>query len=236
MTAQPSTTTGATPEPGSTPPPPRASFLVANRVTLVAGAVAAALGALVYFGMPHERDLTSLWVLLVKLTPFLAATVAIAWLDVAWAHRLRLHLILPPVCFVVFFAYFVPKIFYYGNLGADFGQLYYTVLILVPFVILSLVLALRLGGGSTSTVLRLSAALMLLQLSGIEDLAFLVVNNVPIPDVWEWADHITVFIGHPPSRTEAYLFIAVHLVLVLLVLGLPDRYFRAALRRPRRRP
>lgn len=219
-------------------------FVRANRVTLIAGTIAIGLAATVYFGMPHSRDLESLWVLLVKLTPFVAASIAIAWLDPGWASRLRLQLILPPLCFLAFFAYFVPKIFYYGNLGADFGQLYYTVLVLVPFAILSLVLSIRLGGASRPTVLRLAAAMMLLQLSGIEDLAFITVNDLsgtdydPMPEVWTWADHMTVRIGHPPTRNEAFVFIAVHIAAAVLVLALPGRLVRAAGRRlwPGRRP
>jgi hypothetical protein len=211
------------------------SFLRANRVTLIAGAAAAALGATVYFGMPHERDLTSLWVLLVKLTPFVAASIAIAWLDLRWARKLRLELILPPLCFLGFFAYFVPKIFFYSD--QEFSKLYYTVLILVPYVILSLVLSLRLGGARTATVLRLAAAMLLLQLSGIEDLAFLLVNDLSgtplatIPEVWTWADHIAVRIGHHPTKYEAYAFIAGHVTAAVLVLALPGRFFRAIGRR-----
>lgn len=211
-------------------------FFGANRVTLVAGTVAFGLAAAVFFGMEHSRDVTSVWVLLAKLTPFVAASIAIAWLDLAWAARLRLPLVLPPVCFLVFFLYFVPRIFHYHNEN-DFNHLYYTVLMLVPFIILSLVLSLRLGGARTSTVLRLAAAMILLQLSGLEDLAFLVgeaaSGTLPggIPPVWTWADHITVFIGHPPTAGEAYAFIAVHVVLAVLVLTLPGRFVAAVARR-----
>jgi hypothetical protein len=214
-------------------------FLRANRVTLVAGAIAVGLGAAVALGMKPSRDLTSLWVLLCKLAPFVAASIAIAWLDVDRARRLRLHLIAPPLCFLVFFTYFVPQIFYYHNVG-NFDLLYYTILVLTPFVILSLVLSARLGGASTSTVLRLAIAMLLLQLSGIEDLAY--VTNATrhglmngIPKVWTWADHITVFIGHPPTRNEAYAFIAVHVILAVLVLALPARYVTVAARRAARR-
>ena len=216
------------------------SFLRTNRVSLIAGGIAAALAVFVYFGMPHSRDLTSLWVLLFKLTPYVAAVVAIAYLDQGWSRRLRLELIAPPLCFLVFFAYFVPKIFFYSD--KDFTKLYYNTLIMVPFIILSLLLAMRLGGGSTATVARLGAAMILLQLSGIEDLAFLLVNDLSgtplatIPDVWTWADHIAVRIGHHPTKYEAYAFITVHIVLAILALALPARFFRALGRRlPTRR-
>jgi hypothetical protein len=210
-------------------------FLRANRVTLVAGTIALALAAEVFFGMTPSRDLTSLWVLLAKLTPFVAASIAVAWLDLDWSRRLRLHLVLPPLCFLVFFTYFVPKIFHYHNEN-NFDMLYYTVLMLVPFVILSLVLSARLGGASTGTVLRLATAMILLQLSGIEDLAFLIneamSGTLPggIPQVWTWADHITVVIGHPPTKYEAYAFIGVHVALALLVLALPGRFFAGLVR------
>ena len=49
---------------------------------------------------------------------------------------------------------------------------------LVPFIILTIALMMRLGGAARSTVLRMAAALMLIQLSGIEDLAFLTVNDL----------------------------------------------------------
>ncbi|HLU45779.1 MAG TPA: hypothetical protein VKZ67_12315 [Natronosporangium sp.] len=216
-------------------------FLVANRVTLIAGAITLALAAFVYFGMPHSRNIAHLGEFLVKLTPFVSASIAIGWLHVGWAHRLRLHLILPPLCFTAFFAYFVPKLFFYANLGADFGQFYYTMLMLVPFIILTIALMMRLGGAARSTVLRMAAALMLIQLSGIEDLAFLTVNDLtgtayhPIPEVWEWADHMTVRLGHPASKYEAFAFIAVHLTAAVLVLTLPGRWFRALGQRLRRR-
>jgi hypothetical protein len=214
-------------------------FFRANRVTMIAGALAFGLGAAVFLGMPPSRDLTSLWVLLVKLTPFVAASVAVAWLDLDWARRLRLHLVLPPLCFLVFFTYFVPKIFYYHNVD-NFDLLYYTVLVLVPFVILSLVLSARLGGASTATVLRLATAMILLQLSGIEDLAFVTIATMAgqlpgIPEVWTWADHITVVIGHPATKYEAFVFIGVHVVLAVLVLAVPGRFFAAVAERLRLR-
>ena len=100
-------------------------------------------------------------------------------------------------------------------------------------MILSLALAYRLGGGEGSGVRRLAYAMLLLMLSGLEDLAFLTVNPhtdprwTPIPEVWSWASHMTVFLGHPPTKYEAYGFIAAHVALAALVLFLPGRVFRA---------
>jgi hypothetical protein len=228
---------GAGPSPASSPPalPP---FLRGNAVTLVAGLVAAALGGIVWFGLPHEHDITSLWVFLFKLTPFIAASVAVAWLDLGWARRLRLPLVAIPACFLGFFCFFVPRMFFVA--GKPGSELYYTVLTLVPFIILALALAYRLGGGSREHTLRICGALLLLQLSGLEDLAFLTVNPhtdpawTPIPQVWKWADHIKVFLGHYPTKYEAYAFITVHVVLALAVLFTPARTVRAVPARLRR--
>ena len=218
------------------PDAPAPRFLRDNRVTLVAGVVALVLAAVIWFVLPHDREVDSAWLLLFKLTPFVAASIAVAWLDVDWARRLRLHLFALPACFLVFFCFFVPKLFFYATQDDGFPQMYYHMLTLVPFIILSMVLAYRLGGGSRSGVLRVAFALMLLQLSGVEDLAFLTVNDHPadsrfadIPEVWDWASHMTVFLGHAPTKNEAFAFIAVHVVLALLVLFLPGRAVRSAL-------
>jgi hypothetical protein len=111
-----------------------------------------------------------------------------------------------------------------------------------PFVILALTLTFRLGGGRPATTARLAAAMLLLMLSGLEDLAFLLVNPhtdprwTPIPEVWTWASHIEVFIGHPPTKYEAYAFITVHVLLAVAVLFLPGRVVSAPWRRLRRGP
>lgn len=215
-------------------PPVEEPFLRANAVCLIALAVAAVLGAIVWFGMAHTHTISSLWVFLFKLTPFVAGGIAVAWLDVGWAQRLRLPLVLVPACFLVFFCYFVPKIFFQAANG---GELYYTVLTLAPFVILALGLAYRLGGGSRETTLRMSFAMLLLQLSGLEDLAFLTINHqtdpkwTPIPQKWTWAEHMTVFFGHPLTKYEAYGFITVHVILAALVLFLPARVVLSIVRR-----
>jgi hypothetical protein len=212
------------------------SFFRANAVTLVAGTIAVVLAGIIWFGLPHEREIESLWLFLFKLAPFAAAGVAIAWLDLRWARRLRLQLVLIPASFLAFFCLFVPRIFFYRSIPS--AEHYYTILTLVPFIILALVLAYRLGGGPRSTTLRLCAALIILQLSGLEDLAFFVTNPHPegwasIPAVWDWANHIRVRLGHYPTRDEAYVFIVVHVTLALVVLFLPGRMLRGLAARVR---
>jgi hypothetical protein len=238
MHTEPTQVAGDPTEHGRVAEPGGTSFLRANAVTLTTGTLAIALAGFVWFQMPHEREISSLWVFLFKLTPFVAAGIAIAWLDLGWAHRLRLHLVLIPACFLTFFCFFVPRIFYYRSITGP--EHYYTILTLVPFMILAFVLAYRLGGGPRSMALRLCFALIILQLSGLEDLAFFVTNPHPggwasIPQVWDWANHIRVRLGHYPTRNEAFAFIGVHVALALITLTLPGSVVGRILNRPRRR-
>ncbi|MEU5223270.1 hypothetical protein AB0G55_11480 [Streptomyces toyocaensis] len=209
-----------------------------NAPFLILAALAAVFAGIVWFAMPHDREVKSLGILLFKLVPFVLATEAIAQLDPAWAQRIRLHLVVP-VCFLVYFVYFVPKIFFVAE---NHPELYYYILTLTPFVILSLVLAFRIGGGAAHLVRRLSYAMILLMLSGLEDLAFLTVNDhtdpawQTIPEVWTWASHITVFLGHPASKYEAYAFITAHVLLALFLLFAPTRWFAPLARAVRRTP
>ncbi|MBB5076762.1 hypothetical protein [Nonomuraea endophytica] len=210
----------------------------ANRVTLLAGALAVALAGIVRFVLPYEQEITSLWSFLVKLTPQLAAIVAIAWLDVEWARRLKMHLVAIPAVFLAFLLYFVPKTFMAAmdieDKSGTFEDLYLHVVVFVPFLIVALLLAYRLGGGSREGVLRTGLAMSILHVSGLEDLVAVSMNRRldAIPEVWGWADHITVRIGHPATKYEAYAFIAAHVVVALLVLFVPRRWLRRRSARP----
>jgi len=226
-----------------TDPPPSVttgSFWRENRATLLLGTLAILLAAMVRFVIPYEREITSVWMLLVKLTPQITACVAIAWLNVAWARRLRLHLVALPAIFLAFLCYFVPKTFITAMDMADgsavFEDLYLHVVVFVPFLLIALVLAYRIGGGSREGVLRTGAAMTILQMSGLEDLMAVSMNRRldGIPELWDWAHHMTVRLGHPATRNEAYAFIAVHVVLAVLTLALPRRFLTAISRRPRR--
>jgi hypothetical protein len=235
----PSTDAAAEPETAESEAAEYPSLLRANAVCIGLFLTALGLAGLVWFTVPHQHHLASLWQFLFQLTPFAAAAGAIAWLDLEWARRLRLQLVLPPIAFLAMFCFFVPRIFYYA--GRDDDKLYFHMLTLVPLIILTMALVFRLGGGSRAVTLRMSGALLLLQLSGLEDLAYIKVNPHKdpkwqhIPDVWTWADHITVFLRHAPSKEEAFAFIAVHVVLALLVLFLPGRAVRSAARMITRR-
>ena len=204
-----------------------------TRLSLVLAAAAAVFAALIWFVLPHDREVSSVGMLLFKLTPFGCATAAIALADDAALRRLKLHLVAIPAAFLLFFLYFVPRVFFYSGSDGDFPSLYYHMLTAIPLIILALALSFRLGGGRPSTTARIAVAMLLLMLSGLEDLAFLLVNPhtdprwTPIPEVWTWASHMTIFLGHPPHKYEAYAFIAIHVMLAGLVLFLPGRVVTA---------
>ena len=181
-------------------------------------AVALSLTYYIYSHMGHDREVKSLGILLFKLLPFLFAALSIATVDVKFLKKTRLNLIVLYIGFLVFFALFVPRVFWEGFENESKG-LYYIVLIMVPFIILMFGFAYRLGGGSSETTLRLLLVMLVLMLSGIEDLAYLVTTPTEggIPEVWEWASHIKVRIGHYPTKHEAFAFIAVHFVIAMFL-------------------
>ncbi|SEQ95527.1 hypothetical protein [Actinokineospora terrae] len=203
--------------------------LRAHRTFIIITVAAFAAAAAVWVGFPHQKSIPNLWVLLAKLVPFVLAVEAIAAMRFSLALRHKIARVAVPVCFLVFFTYFVPSIFFAA--GND-KSIYYLILTLTPFLILALTLSHRLGGGTAGGARRLGYAMIVLQLSGLEDLAFLTINPhtdpawTPIPEVWTWADHMTVRLGHPASKYEAFTLIAVHVIVAVLILTLPDRVWR----------
>lgn len=195
---------------------------------LVLMTIAVGLAAYIWLAMPHDREVESLGVFLFKLLPFIFAAEGIARLDVDLFNRFKAANWIMPICFMVFFLYFVPKIFFYMD---DHPNLYYHILTLTPFLILAFALSNRLGGGTPGTARRLAYGMILIMVSGAEDLAFLTVNDLtgtdfhPIPEVWDWATHMEVRLGHPPTKNEAFVFIGVHLLLAAFVLFAPTRWF-----------
>lgn len=203
----------------------RSTILVA--LTAISGAA-----ALVVF--PQKQAIANVWVLLGHLVPFVFGVEAIASLRPEWFRRLRLQMLAQVGCFVMVFCYFVPRMFD-RSLSGDSDGFYYLMLTVVPLLILSFALQGRLAGGGVATVRRAAYGSILIMLSGIEDALFWVWRGDPIPQVWDWAYHINVFLGHIASRTEAFVFIAVHLVLALLIFTLPDSFWSGLVARVRTR-
>ncbi|GAB3827326.1 hypothetical protein ACFPIJ_07580 [Dactylosporangium cerinum] len=190
-------------------------FFTLVLATLVAGVLLVALA-------PNGKQLDSLWLFLAYLVPFVLAAETIAALDPQWLRRWRLPEVIGVVTFTAVFCGFVPRMFD-RVIAADFDGFYALVRVLAPLLILAFALHQRLGGAPAATVRRISYASILVMLSGLEDLSFWLWRGQPVPQRWDWADHMTVRLGHVASRTEAYVFIAVHLALALAVLCWPAR-------------
>ena len=194
-------------------------FFALVLATLAAGVLLVALA-------PSGKQLDSLGLFLAYLVPFVLAAETIAALDPQWLRRWRLPEVLGVLTFTAVFCGFVPRMFD-RVIADDFDGFYSLVRILAPLLILAFALHQRLGGSAAATVRRISYASILVMLSGLEDLSFWLWRGQPIPQRWDWADHMTVRLGHVASRTEAYLFIAAHLVAALAVLCWPSRSRRA---------
>lgn len=200
------------PAPG-TRSPRRQGMLCVALTVLAAGAA-----LVVHEVVPN--DVENLWSFLFALLPFVLATEAVAQFPRAWAKVWFVPPLLAMLCFAVMMGVFAPKMF--GEfVNADFDSFYALMRMVMPFFILSVALALRLGGGSGGQVRRAAYASLLVMVSGLEDLMFQIWAGVPIPDRWDWAEHITVRLGHVASQNEALIFIGVHLVLALLVVLVP---------------
>jgi hypothetical protein len=196
------------------------------------------LAVYIYFGMPHERMLTSMWILLFKLTPFFLASLSVAWFPPKVPTLLKVVLVFGTL--IPLLGFLVPRELHLAMEGytlgfnmdpatadptalvAMFAEFYTVMAILVPYVILMLAFAYRCGGGSAGNSLKISWAGILLMLSGYEDVMFWVANaRGPFPEVATWASHVTVFLGRPATSTEFYIFMAVHAILIALVFALP---------------
>ncbi|MEE8600101.1 hypothetical protein [Euzebya tangerina] len=211
-----------------------ADLLRSNAVALVSTVLAVALAAVVLFVLPQEREVRSLGIFIFKLLPFVFAATAIATVDRAVIDRFAVKALLLVAAYLGFFLYLVPKITFNRE---SFEDLYAILLITAPYVILTLVLAYRLGGGPPGKTFRLAIALLLLMISGLEDLAYFTVNDDPswpdpFPETWDWVSHITVRIGRAPTREDIIVVASLHVVAALAVLFLPfDRMWRALRRR-----
>ncbi|MGI5176912.1 hypothetical protein ACQEVZ_11320 [Dactylosporangium sp. CA-152071] len=182
--------------------------------TLVSGVLLVALA-------PDGKQLDSLWLFLAYLLPFVLATETIAALDPVWLRRWRLPEVVGVLTFTAVFCGFVPRMFD-RVIADDFEGFYSLVRVLAPLLILAFALHQRLGGSAAATVRRICYASILVMLSGLEDLSFWLWRGQPVPQRWDWADHMTVRLGHVASRTEAYVFIAAHLVAAVAVLCWPS--------------
>lgn len=194
---------------------------------LVPALPGALLAGLIMVVLPPDRTLDNLAEWAFRLSPFLLAVLAVSLLP-----RGRFSAALVVLAVVVYMSYvdtaFVLRILRYGQDRADgvtstFQLVYQFELVVVTYTVLFGLLAFRLGGARTTTVLKTGVAAVLIVISGMNDLTFWVFYEWPEgrPTVFDWASHISVFVGGPPSVTTAVVFMTVHIVLAAVVVALP---------------
>ncbi|HDQ70838.1 MAG TPA: hypothetical protein ENN19_01945 [Chloroflexi bacterium] len=203
-----------------------------NLLSLISFVIAAGLGLAIWVFLPHDREVQGVGILLFKLLPFLFASLSIATVKRDLFEKYNLRLLIIIASFLGFFCFLVPKIFYH-YINPNDEKFYYTLLVTTPYIILSLVLAYRLGGGGPGKSFRLSIAMLLLMLSGIEDLAYFIVNDgwSAMPDVWPWVTHISVFIGRPPTTQDIIILALLRVLMAVIVLFFPLSKFLQMLKR-----
>jgi len=205
---------------------------------LLPGVATVVLAGLILVVLPPKQTLSDLADWAFRLSPFVFGVVTVALLP-----RRRFGpalLLLAPVFFMgVLDTGLVLRILAFGaapdeQQGAEFQAIYQWSLLTATFVVLFGLLAYRLGGAGTASVLKLGIASILVVVSGLNDLTFWLTYDWPDgrPTHLRWASHIAVFVGGPPSVTTAVLFLAVHLTLAVAVLLVPlGRYVDRALHR-----
>lgn len=203
-----------------------------NLLTIICGFIALATGLYAIIVIPPSRDVSSLGVFLFKLLPFIFGAITISLFKKEYcAYLIKTKIAIPMfiIAFLIYFGAIVPMVFFvmssYGDGAITFREafdgVYYLRLMEVPYIILVMTFVFRIAGGSTSNTLKLSFSLLAVMLSGIEDLAFFVVNGLPIPDEWTWVTHMQVRIGRFPTKYEAYVFITAHLILAAAIIFAP---------------
>lgn len=199
---------------------------------LVPAAAAAVMTAMVLFVLPPDRVLHNLADFVLKVSPVVFAVIAIALFPQSqkdiWA----------PLLVLVGSAFFLGAIdsssfiqvsqlvdaAQTDHAQAQFAVYYRFTTFVDAFVVLFGLLAYRLGGGSTRTVLRLGAASVLLLVSGLNDLTMWAMYAWPggvRPDAFSWASHVAVFIGRTPLLSDMVYFVAIHLCLALGIVVVP---------------
>ncbi len=184
--------------------------------------VACILSLIIFKSLHNSLEIPSIWVFLFKLLPFIFALAFISLFPFD-KFKTPLKLLLILFAFAVIFSYCIGKLIYYFVDKPVYVEFYLLLQIMTPLIILSLALALRCGGMDTKDVAIFGVTGIILMVSGIEDLVsqivrVIIVPGYTIPETWNWARHITVFLGHVTTKNEAYVFISIHFVIIFFIL------------------
>lgn len=205
---------------------------------LLPAVATAALAGTILLLLPPKRTLGNLADWAFQLSPFVLGVVTVALLP-RWRFGPALVLLGAAFFMGVLDTGLVLRILTFGaapdeQQAAAFQGVYQWSLLTATFVVLFGLLAYRMGGARTTSVLKVGAASILVVISGLNDLTFWLTYDWPDgrPSHLRWASHIAVFVGGPPSVVTAVLFLAIHLTLAVAVLFLPlGRHVDRALRR-----
>jgi hypothetical protein len=204
---------------------------------LAPAAIGAALGAVIMLVLPADRTLHGFGDFALKISPLLFAVLTIAF----FPRRPMWAVLLPLASIVVYMGYVDSAFFIRVDRLADAAQQhaaqaqfsdYYRFSIFTnAFVVLAVVFAFRMGGASSARVLKLGCCGILVLVSGLNDLTMWAMyawpGGVP-PDTFEWASHVSIFLGRDAHLVDMLAFAAVHLALMLVVLRLPlERWIRS---------
>jgi hypothetical protein len=206
---------------------------------LVPAVPAAALTGLIMVILPADQTLNNLAEWAFRLSPFVLAVLTIAVLP-----RWRFSPALLVLAVIVYMGYLdtgmVLRILDFGDAPdaeqqASFQNIYQFELFTATFVVLFGLLAYRIAGARSTSVLKLGIASILVVISGLNDFTFWLTNNWPggRPTEFRWASHIIVFVGGPPGVTTVVAFMLIHLAMAGTIMALPlGRLVDRALGRP----
>ena len=202
---------------------------------LLPAALGLAITLLIMIVLPPDRTLHGVGDFALKTSPLLLAVVTIALFPREGGRSFWLL----PLGFVFYLGYVDSASFVHVSAlidaavaqqgGNQFPSYYRWAIFVNAFTVLFPLLAFRLGGASTAGTLKLGGAGVLLLLSGLNDLTMWAMYPWPEgrPDVFDWASHVSIFIGHAPRLPEMVAFLAVHLGLAGLILAAPlERWLR----------
>jgi hypothetical protein len=196
----------------------------ARHVWWIAATGGVAGAAYSWLATPHQREIEAPWQLAIKLVAFVCLCGAIAFLP--WVAG-RLYGLLY-FSFIFFVAYIFPRIgyFYFVDVEkAEAGSFYtHQFLLSYPGIVLTVVAAFRLGGGTPGRCLKIAATGMLIILSGLLDVMWWLVNPVDVPETID-APHIVILTGGPISFGATIVFVLAHIPLIVGLNLLPlDRW------------
>jgi hypothetical protein len=206
---------------------------------LLPGAAGVGLTLLIMTVLPPDRHIDHLGEFVFKLSPLLLAVPTVA----GFPRRPGLGMALLGVLVVGYMGVIdtldVLHIFDFAEApdrAAAFPRLYQFTIFLNAFTVIAILFGYRLGGATTDRVLKVGVAAVLLVISGLNDLSFYYLYAWPEgrPARLDWASHIEVFVGGPPTPAVAIGFCLVHVALAGLVLALPVQRWLDRLVTPRR--